>query len=52
MKSLTEHKAYRARLAQDPLGQENYQFAQSEKFILKEDRTWLTCVSDPKGTFE
>ena len=44
--SLAEYEAYRARLAQDPLGQKNYRFAQAEKFILKEDRTWLTCVSE------
>ncbi len=50
VKSLGEYEAYRARLAQDPLGQENYQFAQSEKFILKEDRTWLTCVSHKTRT--
>ena len=47
--SLADYEAYRARLADDPLGRENYLFAQSEKFILKEDRTWLTCVSNEKG---
>lgn len=43
--SLADYEAYRARLAADPLGQQNYAFAQSERFILKEDRTWLTSVS-------
>ena len=43
--SLAEYERYRARLAQDPLGQQNYAFAQSEKFILREDRTFLRCVS-------
>lgn len=48
IENLAEYEAYRARLAADPLGRENYAFAQSEKFITREDRTWLTCVSDPR----
>ncbi len=47
--SLTEYEAYRARLAADPIGQQNYAFAQKERFILREDRTWLKCVSTPHG---
>lgn len=47
--SLAAYEAYRARLAADPLGQENYRFAQREKFLLREDRTWLKCVSLPHG---
>lgn len=47
--SLAGYEAYRARLAEDPLGRENYAFAQSEKFILREDRTWLTLASAPHG---
>lgn len=43
--SLAEYEAYRERLANDPLGQENYAFAQSEKFLLREDRTFLRRVS-------
>jgi len=43
--SLAEYEAYRARLAADPLGRENYEFAQSEKFILREDRTFLKLAS-------
>ena len=49
IENLSEYEAYRARLAADPLGRENYAFAQSEKFITREDRTWLTCVSTPPG---
>ena len=49
IENLAEYEAYRARLAADPLGRENYAFAQSEKFITREDRTWLTCVSTPPG---
>lgn len=47
--SLAAYEAYRARLADDPLGQENYAFAQSEKFLLREDRTFLTLCSAPHG---
>lgn len=45
--SLAEYETYRARLAQDPLGRENYEFAQRERFLLREDRTWLKLVSAP-----
>ncbi|WP_422032066.1 NIPSNAP family protein [Roseovarius sp.] len=47
--SLAEYEAYRARLAADPLGQENYAFAQAENFLLREDRTFLKLVSTPHG---
>jgi hypothetical protein len=47
--SLSEYEAYRARLAADPLGRENYLFAQREKLLLREDRTFLKCVSLPHG---
>ncbi len=42
---LAEYEACRARLAADPLGQETYAFAQKEKFLLREDRTFLKRVS-------
>jgi len=47
--SLAEYEAYRARLAADPLGRENYDFAMREKFILREDRTFLKLASTPHG---
>jgi hypothetical protein len=47
--SLADYERYRARLAADPLGRENYEFAQSEKFILREDRSFLKLVSGPRG---
>lgn len=47
--SLAEYEQYRHRLSQDPVGRENYQFAQREKFILREDRTFLTLASLPHG---
>ena len=48
--SLAEYEAYRARLMDDPLGRENYAFAQSEGFLLREDRTFLKLASAPHGT--
>lgn len=42
--SLAEYEAYRAQLASDPLGRENYEFAQANKFLQREDRTWLERV--------
>jgi len=47
--SLAAYEDYRARLSADPLGRENYAFAQSERFLLREDRTFLKLVSAPHG---
>jgi len=47
--NLAAYEAYRARLAQDPLGRENYAFALAEKFLLREDRTFLRLASEPHG---
>lgn len=47
--SLAEYEAYRERLKADSLGRENYEFAQKERFLLREDRTWLTLASAPHG---
>ena len=47
--SLGDYEAYRARLAADTLGRENYEFAQDERFLLREDRTFLKLVSAPHG---
>ncbi|MDO6726873.1 NIPSNAP family protein [Cognatishimia sp. 1_MG-2023] len=49
VESLAEYEAYRARLAADPIGKRNYEFAQSERFILREDRTFLKLASTPHG---
>ena len=48
--NLAAYEDYRKRLADDPLGRENYAFAQSEKFLLREDRTFLKLASAPHGT--
>ena len=50
--SLADYEQYRARLSQDPLGRENYEFAQREKFLLREDRTFLTLASAPHCKFQ
>jgi hypothetical protein len=47
IENLAAYEAYRARLAADPVGQENYDFARREKFILREDRIFLKNVSLP-----
>jgi hypothetical protein len=47
IESLTAYEAYRARLAADPLGKENFEFAQKERFILREDRIFLKLASGP-----
>lgn len=49
IESLADYEAYRGRLAADPLGRENYEFAQREGFLLREDRTFLKLASAPHG---
>lgn len=50
IESLADYEAYRARLSADPLGRENYEFAQKEGFLLREDRTFLKLASAPHGS--
>ncbi len=47
IESLAAYEQYRERLSADPLGQENYAFAQKEKFLLREERTFLKQASAP-----
>ena len=42
--SLAEYERYRARLKACPDGAANFAFAQEKRFILSEERTWLTPV--------
>jgi hypothetical protein len=42
---LSAYEQYRARLAADPQGRENYAFAQAERFIRREDRLFLRLAS-------
>ncbi|MBB4094624.1 NIPSNAP family protein [Ochrobactrum pecoris] len=49
--SLAAYEAYRARLAADPIGRSNYEFARREQFIRSEDRIFLKLQSAPHGEF-
>ena len=42
--SLAAYEAYRTRLRTDPEGAANFAFAQQERFILSEERTFLRQV--------
>lgn len=50
IESLAEYEAYRERLAADPLGRENYEFALRERFIQREDRVFLKLASAREAT--
>jgi hypothetical protein len=47
VENLAAYEAYRARLRDDPLGKQNYEFAKRERFIHREDRLFLRLVSTP-----
>jgi NIPSNAP len=47
IESLAAYEAYRARLREDPLGRENFEFAMRERFIVQEDRIFLRLASAP-----
>lgn len=47
IESLAAYEAYRDRLRTSALGRANYEMAAREKFILKEDRIFLTLASHP-----
>jgi hypothetical protein len=42
--SLADYEAYRARLRADAQGRANFEFAQRERFILREERSFLEPV--------
>lgn len=42
--SLAAYEAYRARLRADPEGRENFAFAQRQRFILREERSFTELV--------
>jgi len=42
--SLAAYEAYRVRLKADPEGRANFEFAQRERFILSEERSFLRAV--------
>lgn len=43
-RSLADYEAYRARLKSDADGAENFRFADAQRFILAEERTFLRRV--------
>lgn len=49
IENLAAYEAYRARLAADPQGSENFAFAKREQFIRREDRIFLKLASAPHG---
>lgn len=51
--SLADYERYRVRLRQSELGKNNFHFAQAEKFIVNEKRTFLQAVASTyKRDFE
>ena len=46
--SLAAYEAYRRRIKADREGRENFEFAQAQRFILREERTFTEVVA---GTF-
>lgn len=44
--SLADYESYRARLKEDEQGKENFLFAQEEKFIIEEKRSFLKAVPE------
>jgi hypothetical protein len=47
IENLAAYERYRARLAADPAGRANYDFAKKEQFIRREDRMFLRLASAP-----
>jgi hypothetical protein len=43
-RSLADYESYRARLKQDEEGRRNFEWARTERFILREERTFLELV--------
>jgi hypothetical protein len=47
--SLAAYEAYRARLRTDPEGRANFEVAQSQRFILREERSFVEGVGGTLG---
>lgn len=43
---LAAYEAYRTRLKAEPGGRDNLRFAREQRFILREQRSWLEIVDD------
>lgn len=48
--SLAAYEAYRSRLKADPEGRENFQQAQRQRFILREERSFCELVDGTLGS--
>jgi hypothetical protein len=46
---LAAYERYRATLGQDAEGRANFELAQSKRFILREERTWLKDLSSTRN---
>jgi NIPSNAP len=49
-KTLADYETYRARLKQDKEGRRNFEWAQAQRFILREERTFLEPVEATLGS--
>jgi hypothetical protein len=47
--NMAAYERYRATLKSDAEGRVNFERAQSERFILREERTWLEDVSSTRN---
>jgi hypothetical protein len=47
--SLAAYESYRSRVKAEPDGRTNFEMAQSRKFILREERTFLEIVEGTLG---
>jgi hypothetical protein len=47
--SLAAYEGYRARLRADPEGQANFELAQTQRFILREERSFVEVVDGTLG---
>ena len=47
--SLAAYESYRARLKADAEGRQNFEVAQRERFILREERSWLQDVDSTRN---
>lgn len=46
--SMAAYERYRTALKSDEEGRRNFEMAQSQRFILREERTWLSDVDDTR----
>ena len=47
--SLAAYERYRAALRQDAEGRANFEWAQAQRFILREERTWVEDVASTRN---